>query len=174
MASIFLTNLDVQRDNQYLKFSHVDKYQQNQGLWCTLRFLTYEQLVVFFCIFLALRCQDTGAPMFAIEDWKLAREEIRFECNILENEYEHHLMLLRDKDSGGVRILASVAHGEVKHMPVWTAFITHQIHSPTWMKRTGRETVSLKDLHRYVFENEYKLPTTGAGDLVFDDREGRF
>lgn len=59
-------------------------------------------------------------------------------------------------------------------MPVWTAFITHQIHSPLWMKPSGSKTLLLGDLHRYVFDHEYTPPIAAAGehDLTFLDAEG--
>ena len=48
--------------------------------------------------------------------------------------------------------------------PVWTAFITHHITSPSWMRRSGgsAKTVYLLDLQRFIFTNEYS-PQLGPG-----------
>ena len=61
-------------------------------------------------------------------------------------------------------------------MPVWTAFVTHQIHSPIWMRRASSKTLLLADLHRYVFDNEYNPPIASSGehDLTFKHAEGTY
>ena len=41
---------------------------------------------------------------------------------IEDDGFLHCLRLYRDKDSGGVRLEAAIASGELKHTPVWTAF----------------------------------------------------
>jgi len=48
--------------------------------------------------------------------------------------------------------------------PVWTAFITHHITSPSWMRRSrgSAKTVYLVDLQRFIFTNEYS-PQLGPG-----------
>ena len=174
-CTIYLTNLDVEREGPFLKFFRVTAKQRSQGLWCCLRFKSYEQLVLFFCTFLALRSQDNGQPMRQIEDWRLGREEVIFQCNIVDDQFKHRLMLLRDRDSGGIRLQASIARGEMKNMPVWTAFITYQIHSPRWMKRSGGKVVLLADLYRYIFDTEYSAPIAAGGehDLTFGDEDGK-
>ena len=53
--------------------------------------------------------------------------------------------------------------------PIWTAFITHQILSPTWMSQHGARVVHLNELQRYIFTEEYnpqKTPT-GKHELTF-------
>lgn len=63
-------------------------------------------------------------------------------------------------------------------MPVWTAFITHQIHSRKWIRlaRPGSCTVLLADLYRYLFDNEYSPPISPGGehDLTFVEPDGAF
>jgi len=48
--------------------------------------------------------------------------------------------------------------------PVWTAFITHHISSPSWMRRPrgSAKTVYLVDLQRFIFTNDY-CPQLGPG-----------
>jgi hypothetical protein len=47
-------------------------------LWANLKFSTIEQMVLFFCTFLALRSQDAGRPVESIRDYELDNEEELF------------------------------------------------------------------------------------------------
>lgn len=60
--------------------------------------------------------------------------------------------------------------------PIWTAFITHQILSPTWLSRDSPRVVHLADLQRYVFTEEYNPQKTpsGAHELTFISSAGIF
>ena len=60
-------------------------------------------------------------------------------------------------------------------MPVWTAFITYQIQSSSWMRRSQRRNIHLRDLQRYIFSSEY-MPQFGPGgehELSFLDSKGK-
>lgn len=58
--------------------------------------------------------------------------------------------------------------------PIWTAFITHQILSPTWMSRDSPRVVHIADLQRYIFTEEYNPQRTpeGAHELTFIEPAG--
>lgn len=68
---------------------------------------------------------------------------------------------LRSKVKPAVTQAPSVNKGRT---PVWTAFITHYISSPSWMRRSrgSAKTVYLVDLQRFIFTNEYN-PQLGPG-----------
>ena len=59
-------------------------------------------------------------------------------------------------------------------MPVWTAFITHQIDTPGWASRDRMNVVSLADLQQYIFTAEYSPGKTSAGrfELIFFESHG--
>ena len=60
-------------------------------------------------------------------------------------------------------------------MPVWTAFITYQIQSRSWMRRSQRRNIHLRELQRYIFSSEY-MPQFGPGgehELSFLDPKGK-
>lgn len=61
-----------------------------------------------------------------------------------------------------------------KRKPIWTAFITHQILSPTWMSRDSSRVIHLAELNRCVFTEEYnpQRTHTGAHELTFIKRSG--
>ncbi|KAL9002802.1 MAG: hypothetical protein Q9188_004287 [Gyalolechia gomerana] len=88
---------------------------------------------------------------------------------IIDDNFEHALRVFRDRDSGGIRLQASVLGGELKRTPVWTAFITTHIQSRQWKKEAASKIVHIADLQRYVFTNEYKpqLGPQGEHELRF-------
>ncbi|KAL2873626.1 hypothetical protein SGCOL_011183 [Colletotrichum sp. CLE4] len=74
---------------------------------------------------------------------------------IHDDGFKHSLMVYRDIATGGVRLQASVWDGELKQCPVWTAFVTHQSASPTWLVRKSDHRVWLKDVQLFVFCEVY-------------------
>ncbi|PWY84514.1 hypothetical protein BO94DRAFT_101548 [Aspergillus sclerotioniger CBS 115572] len=145
-------------------------------LWANLKFSTIEQMVIFFCTFLALRSQDSGRPVERIRDYELDEEEELFGGQIVDDDFLHALRVYRDNVSGAVRLQASVHKGEMKRfhrMPVWTAFITDYIASKGWIRRLNPKTVVLRDLRRVIFTfPNYNPPQTPKGEhiLMFKNR----
>ena len=109
---------------------------------------------------------------------------------IVDDNFKHALRLFKEKDSGGIRLQASVLSGELKRYsfvsslcrytftlgrnPVWTAFITHQILSPKWIKQVSSKVIHLADLQRYIFHEEYKpqIAPSGEHELSFIKSSG--
>lgn len=158
-----LVSLEVSRYGPFLKFYDMDK------LWTCLKFSSYEHMVLFFCAFLALRFEDLKTPVENIADYDLHREEELYAGFIVDDHYRHALRLFREKDTGVIRLQASVQRGALRRKPIWTAFITHQILSPTWMSRDSPRVVHIADLQRYIFTEEYNPQRTpeGAHELTF-------
>ena len=94
---------------------------------------------------------------------------------IVDDHYDHALQLFQDSDTGVVRLQASVPSGELKRCTIWTAFITHQMFSPTWLSRVSPRMIHLADLQKYIFTTEYSSPRTSAGifQLSFIHTEGK-
>ena len=59
--------------------------------------------------------------------------------------------------------------GELRRKPIWTAFITRQIHIPGWVSRDSKRVVLLADLERFIFTDEYspQRTSTGESELTF-------
>jgi len=95
--------------------------------------ITGPEMVLFFCSFLALRSEDNKTEITAIADFQLHNEKLLFggyadtgksneNCGqeltptrmIVDDYYQHALRLYRDKDSGGIRLQASVLRGDLK------------------------------------------------------------
>ena len=85
---------------------------------------------------------------------------------IVDDRYEHALRLFQESDTGVIRLQASVQSGELKRKPIWTAFITHQILSPTWILRDSPKVFHLADLQQYIFSEDYIPERTLKGQFV--------
>lgn len=88
-------------------------------------------MVVFFCAFLALRSEDNKTPFESIEDFEIYKEDELFAGSvsasnafriensipyrrILDDHYEHGLRMFRERETGVIRLQASVQTGEMK------------------------------------------------------------
>ncbi|KAL8757428.1 MAG: hypothetical protein Q9184_004217, partial [Pyrenodesmia sp. 2 TL-2023] len=118
----------------------------------TTRFSTC--LTLFYCAFLALRSEDSGKPIESVDDHEIHGEKSIY-SGIIDDNFEHALRVFRDRDSGGIRLQASVLKGELKRTPVWTAFVTTHIQSERWMRKAGPKVIHITDLQRFVFTKEY-------------------
>ncbi|GAD95267.1 hypothetical protein NFIA_065690 [Paecilomyces variotii No. 5] len=154
-----LNLLEICREGSCLQICRRRRAGTELHLWANLKFNTIEKMVLFFCTFLALRSQDMGKPVSRILDWELDGEEEIFGGQILENNTLHALRIYQDTTSNAVRLQASIHRGEMKRAPLWTAFITHNVQSPGWIRRMDSKTLYLRQLHRRVFfPAEFTLP----------------
>ncbi|MCJ1307417.1 hypothetical protein MMC25_001063 [Agyrium rufum] len=122
------------------------------------------------------KMQDEYTPISSLQDDKLKDEKLEFSAAILDDNYEHVLRVWQDKNSGGIRLQASVLTGVKKKMPVWTAFITYQIHSHHWIIFNAPASIELRELQRYIFTEDYspQLGPHGGHELSFMEVSGWF
>ena len=162
-----LLSLEVERDGHFLKFSRITSTGSTQ-LWACLKFANYEKLVLFFCSFLALRSADSNQCPTPIRDYSpLHNEEYLFGGTIIEDNFRRGLRMFKDKISGGVRLEASRMSKEAR-TPIWTAFITHMLLSPTWITRLASDVIQLGDLQRFIFSSDYHHRTTPKSELELE------
>ncbi|KAL4897115.1 hypothetical protein BDV59DRAFT_169828 [Aspergillus ambiguus] len=136
-------------------------------VWANFKFTTIEQLVIFFCTFLALRSQDSGRPVERIRDYELEREQELFGGKIVDDNFLHALRVYRDTVSGAVRLQASVHKGEMRRSPIWTAFITQDIRTRGWIRLAEPKVVVLRTLRRSIFAfPDYNPPMTTRGEHI--------
>ena len=106
-------------------------------------------LVLFYCCFEALKARNRGKNAISIGGCKVPGEENVFQGIILDRRVGTAILrVFKDTASPGVRLQASDVSNE---LPVWTAFVTHTIYSPTWMTMTGPSRILLAELERLVF-----------------------
>ncbi len=92
-------------------------------------------MILFHCAFLALKAQDEANPVRELDDHILEGEKPIFSGYgpfepqqatgwgntglmdhriIIDDNYQHALQILKDEDSGGIRLQASVLRGPLK------------------------------------------------------------
>ncbi|KAK2868051.1 hypothetical protein FQN49_003202 [Arthroderma sp. PD_2] len=148
---------------------HPSDGKEDRVAWANLQFNTLEYMVFFFCTFIALRGQDSSNPVSRIEDYELVGEELFFSGETVDNHYIHALHIYVDRETRAVRLHSTVLHGELKHVPVWTAFIHQYLKKPrSWMRHVEQEVIYLTKLQPTVFINpdEYRPSITSRGEHI--------
>ncbi|EGD99478.1 hypothetical protein TESG_06911 [Trichophyton tonsurans CBS 112818] len=168
-SSTVITSLLIHREGSCLMLCHPSSGEEDRVAWANLQFSTLEYMVLFFCTFIALRGQDSSDPVSRIKDYQLDGEELVFSGETIDNHYIHALHIYVDTSTRAVRLHATVLHGELKHVPVWTAFIHQYVKRPrSWMRHVEQEVIYLTELQPTVFINsdEYKPSTTARGEHI--------
>ncbi|KAI9704431.1 MAG: hypothetical protein M1836_007294 [Candelina mexicana] len=170
-----LTSLQIFRAESCLQLCRSSRSRRTPQLWANLKFSIYERMVLFFCTFLALKAHDTCVPRPAIDDYILDGETEKYGGMIEDDNFLHALRIFKDRDSGGVRLEASVLRGELQRTPVWTAFVTQYLGSTNWMRRIEPKVIQLRDLHPYVFSPDYtpQRGPRGEHELRFTTAQGK-
>ncbi|KAH7328890.1 hypothetical protein B0I35DRAFT_404185 [Stachybotrys elegans] len=168
--------LCIDRDGSSLRLKRWSKTENCSKLWAILYFVTWEELVLMYCTFLSLKAFNTLTVGLAAEDYHMHGEKKLFQATIIDDGYKHSLIVYRDRVTRGLRLHAAVWGGELRQCPVWTAFITHQAASPTWIKRASRHKIRLADIQLYVFCQKYQQQNqrrgaAGAFEIYFVSEE---
>lgn len=129
-------------DASFLTISRVGSgiHLMRRGImWARLYFADYETLTLFYHAFLALRYQAPNAPVPKESEYWLDGERLMFSAYVYlmilasapwltpcyskidDDGYIHALRLLKDKDSGSIRLAAARVDGDYD-VTVWTAF----------------------------------------------------
>ncbi|RMZ76062.1 hypothetical protein DV737_g5008, partial [Chaetothyriales sp. CBS 132003] len=174
-ACLPLNDLHVKRNGSILYLCRPVAGYSSHTVWAQFKFPTLEWLIVFHLTFLALRSQDGRRQFPDLFDRELKGDTRYFAGAITDSGYHHALRLYRDRSTGVLRLEAAVLEGPMKDTPIWTAFITHQVTSPTWLERGDRsKRVYLADLKRHIFSSQYTphIASSGQHVLAFDTISG--
>ncbi|AEO65790.1 uncharacterized protein THITE_2113217 [Thermothielavioides terrestris NRRL 8126] len=168
--------LCIEREGSALQLKRWSRSEQCSKLWAALYFLTWEEMVLFYCTFVALKARNLLTVQVHPSEFSLHREKRLFQAQIIDDGFKHSLIVYEDIQTKGLRLHAAVWEGELRRCPVWTAFVTHQSQSPTWLSRRSRRRVWLKDVQLYVFCNTYhqenmRQNKSGAFEILFDKEE---
>lgn len=145
-------------DASFLTISRVGSgiHLMRRGImWARLYFADYETLTLFYHAFLALRYQAPNAPVPKESEYWLDGERLMFSAKIDDDGYIHALRLLKDKDSGSIRLAAARVDGDYD-VTVWTAFITNQICTSDWMYYAHPNTVMVKNIRQFSFSSFFE------------------
>lgn len=170
--------LFIRREGSALLLERYSSSQMGVKLWASLYFKTWEELVLFHCTFVSLKARNILTRRMSPREFKLGSESRLFQAQILDDGFKHSLIVYRDLVTQGLRLQASVWDGELKNCPVWTAFVTHQSASPTWLVRKSDHRIWLKDVQLYVFcqqyhqQNQRKGTSAGVFEIDFVSEMG--
>ncbi|GKT89613.1 hypothetical protein Ct61P_07463 [Colletotrichum tofieldiae] len=189
--------LVIQREENCLQLKRWSVSERMPKIWASLYFKTWEgmphwaplyslmldvadtpsELTLFHCTFVSLKARNTMTINMNAKEFKLAGEKKTFQAQIIDDGFKHSLMVYQDVATQGFRLHAAVWDGELRLCPVWTAFVTHQSASPTWLRRKTRHRVWLKDIQLYVFCKEYRQQNqrkgeAGAFEINFVSEDG--
>ncbi|KAL9484786.1 hypothetical protein ACSS6W_003575 [Trichoderma asperelloides] len=114
--------LCIQRENDSIQFKRWSHSENCSKLWATLRFQTWEELILMYCTFLALKSRNALTVQLATKEYALKGEHKLFQATILDDGFKHSLIVYEDRYTGGRRIHVAVWDGELRQCPVWTAF----------------------------------------------------
>lgn len=154
---------------------------QGPKLWAVFGFVTWEDLVLFHCTFIALKARNNLTVNMDPQEYKFPNEKRLFQAQIIDDGYQHSLVVYEDNRTRGMRLHAAVWDGELRACPVWTAFVTHQSASSRWLARKSKHCVWINEIKLYVFCDKYKEANMrrnkpGAFEIHFvsDEAAGRF
>ncbi|KAI5466230.1 hypothetical protein BGZ63DRAFT_438061 [Mariannaea sp. PMI_226] len=168
--------LCVERDGSCLQFWRWSTSEGCAKLWASLCFMTWEEMVLLYCSFLSFKARNSLTLQIAPQEQALRGERKLFQARIIDDGFRHSLIVYEDQMTKGLRLHAAIWEGELRQCPVWTAFITHQSASSTWMKRVSKYKVRLLDVQLYVFCGNYQQQnqrrgTAGAFEICFVSEE---
>ncbi|KAI0852843.1 hypothetical protein F5Y00DRAFT_155571 [Daldinia vernicosa] len=168
--------LSIRRESDsVLHLSRWSRSEQRVKPWANLSFLTWEEMVLFYCTFLCLRVRSQFTLNVNPAEFHLRKEKRLFQAQIIDDGYRHVLMVFEDSATGGCRLHAAVWEGKLRACPVWTAFIPPNV-SSSWLLRKSKRCIWLRDIQPYVFWEKYR-PTNqrrgrfGAFELAFANSE---
>ncbi|KAI8962230.1 hypothetical protein F5Y11DRAFT_357102 [Daldinia sp. FL1419] len=168
--------LSIRREGEsILHLSRWSRSEQRVKQWADLSFLTWEEMVLFYCTFLCLRVRSRLTLNVNPAEFHLRKERRLFQAQIIDDGYQHVLMVYEDTVTGGCRLHAAVWEGKLRACPVWTAFIPPNV-SSSWLLRKTKRRIWLRDIQPYVFWEKYR-PTNqrkgrfGAFELAFANSE---
>jgi len=174
-------------------------------VWACLYFADFETLTLFYHAFLALRYSAPSAPIPKESEYWLDGESLMFsayvsphfhECEVNnvskidDDGYTHALRLLKDKESGCIRLAAAKADGE-QDVTVWTAFsesiiflddrrthltcrsiVTNQICSSNWIYCSRPNGVRIKNIRQFSFSSCFETTLWRDFELRFLQQSG--
>ncbi|KAL0936414.1 uncharacterized protein CTRU02_208629 [Colletotrichum truncatum] len=155
--------LVIHREGSALQLNRWSQVDNVPKLWAALCFKTWEELVLFHCTFVSLKARNLLTVSMNAREFKVSGESRLFQAQIIDDGFKHSLIVYQDVATKGLRLHAAVWEGELRQCPVWTAFVTHQSASRTWLHRKSRHRIWLKDIQLYVFCHRYRQQNQRKG-----------
>lgn len=170
----------IYRDENSLKLKRWSVTSQSSKIWAILSFITWEELVIFHCTFIVLKARNPLTVDMNPLEYKLHGEKRLFQAHIIDDGYQHILIVYEDSRTRGLRLHAAVWDGELRQCPVWTGFAPQQPVPGGWLVRKSKHRVWIKNIHLYVFCDKYReahMRRKGGMfeiNFISDEAAGRF
>jgi hypothetical protein len=168
--------LHIDRESGSLRLKRWSKTEACSKLWAVLYFETWEDLVLMYCTFLSLKAFNPLTLQLGSDEYHLRGERRLFQARIVDDGFRHSLIVYEDRLTRGYRLHAAIWDGELRQCPVWTAFVTDQASSPSWIRRVNRHRVRIANIQLYVFCQKYQQQnqrrgSAGAFEINFVSEE---
>ncbi|KAH9886851.1 hypothetical protein F4778DRAFT_786568 [Xylariomycetidae sp. FL2044] len=159
-----------------LSLTRWSQSEDRRKTWASLSFLTWEEMVLFYCTFVALKVRSPHTLNVHPGEFELRREEQLFQAHIRDAGNHHQLKVYQDMITKGIRLHAMIRDGKYQSYPVWTAFIPPEMKSSS-MIRKSRRRVWIRDIQVYTFSDKYRAQMQMRGkfsafELEFVHSEG--
>ncbi|KAJ5095413.1 hypothetical protein NUU61_004769 [Penicillium alfredii] len=166
-----LDMIEILREGSCLQLCRRRRSGTQLVFWATFKFLTIENMVLFYCMFLALRSQDAGHPVNNIRDYELEGEEELFgaKSSTTYTDTRCAFTTIRHPGPSDYKPQCTKATWTKDiSTPVWTAFVTHLLDKRGWLRRLDARTVLVRNLQPAILMSaeDYNLPQTSRGDQI--------
>ncbi|KAI1116852.1 hypothetical protein F5Y14DRAFT_35494 [Nemania sp. NC0429] len=149
-------DLNIEREStSVLHLSYWDSIERRRKAWASLSFLTWEELVLFYCTFVCLKARSEWTQKVDSREFKISREKRLFQAQIIDDAFEHFLVVYEDAHTKGRRLHVIARDGPLARCPVWTAFVPPDA-PEDWLIHKAPHRVWLRDLQVYSFCDEYQ------------------
>ncbi|KAK2591139.1 hypothetical protein QQS21_011177 [Conoideocrella luteorostrata] len=155
--------LCIERSGSSLQLRRWSKTENCSKPWAILFFLTWEELVLMYCTFISLKARNNLTLQFRSDELELRGEKKLFQACIRDDGFNHSLIVYEDRATRGLRLHAAVWDGELRQCPVWTAFVSRQATSMTWLVRVSQHKVRLADIQLFIFCKQYREQSQRRG-----------
>ncbi|KAF8420592.1 hypothetical protein EV426DRAFT_235974 [Tirmania nivea] len=173
-GSIKVIALTVKRESKYIL-----NLMRSKHLWARLVFSDFENMILFFNTFLALRSHSPspdGPVTISRSEIFLSGEVPKWDACVYYNDDIYRLHLLQDEGTRAVRIAAVIEVGkhEYDNMTIWTAFLHDQMAGRHEWFRQESATVILQRLPVYHFSIIFQPRNYGEFPIQFLNSHGQY
>ncbi|KAI0142801.1 hypothetical protein GGR57DRAFT_508640 [Xylariaceae sp. FL1272] len=149
--------LHIRRDTtsslQLCVWNHHEHRDMPVSTWANLSFMTWEELVLFYCTFMSLKVYNDPVHIDPRE-LTIGKEKRLFSAHIDDDGYDHQLMVMQDTATQGLRLHTVRREQAFRKCPVWTAFVPPN-RPEDWLIPRNRYRLQLRDLQVYSFDQNY-------------------
>ncbi|KAI1170753.1 hypothetical protein F4777DRAFT_594627 [Nemania sp. FL0916] len=148
--------LSIEREtSSTLHLSYWNSMERRRKPWASLSFLTWEELVLFYCTFVCLKARSEWGRNIHRHEFIIRREKRIFQADIIDDNVDYSLVVVEDFNTKGRRLLAIERDGPLARCPVWTAFAPPEVYEE-WLVRKDARKIWLRDLQVYSFCDDYQ------------------